>query len=84
MEQFIPKFNEKNKILVNKLGEEVGKGEFDVIKYIEAMNLDLICSKFCYIIFIIFLPIFFFCFNFQQDKFEFQPILIYFFFCLPI
>jgi hypothetical protein len=38
-------FNEKSKILVKELEAEIGSGEFDVIKYIEPVNLGTICSE---------------------------------------
>jgi cytochrome P450 family 4 len=50
LEEYMKVFNEKNKILVQKLEDEIGKGEFDVIEYIEPMNLDTICSEDVYFI----------------------------------
>ena len=39
-------FNIKTKILLTKMEKEEGKGEFEIIDYIERMNLDTICRKF--------------------------------------
>ena len=47
LQEFILIFNDKNKTLLNKLEQEIGKGEFDLLKYIEPLNLDTICSNEC-------------------------------------
>lgn len=45
LEKFIEVFNEQDKILVEKLNERVGKGEFNIYTNINAIALDNICGK---------------------------------------
>ncbi|KAG8249438.1 hypothetical protein J6590_019726 [Homalodisca vitripennis] len=44
LEQFVPVFNQQNRVLVAKLGERVGHGLFDVWDYVSPATLDIICQ----------------------------------------
>ncbi|XP_046665741.1 cytochrome P450 4C1-like [Homalodisca vitripennis] len=44
LEQFMPVFNQQNRLLVAKLGERVGHGLFDVWDYVSPATFDIICQ----------------------------------------
>lgn len=43
---FLPIFNAKTKLLVEKVAQEIGKSDFDLTKYTSPCTLDIICGKF--------------------------------------
>lgn len=45
LQSFIPIFNEKSNLLVNKIQDEIGKEPFDIMEYFGKCNLETICCK---------------------------------------
>lgn len=45
LQSFVPIFNEKTNIMLEKLDQEVGNNYFDVSEYMFACTLDMVCGK---------------------------------------
>lgn len=45
LEQFIPVFNDQNRVLVEKMSKMVDQGMFDVWDFVSPATLDIICRE---------------------------------------
>lgn len=45
LDEFAPIFNIKAEKLIKRLEKQVDKGTFDILPYIQAYTLDVICGK---------------------------------------
>lgn len=51
---YVPVFDQQAKILVNQLRDKVGKGEFEIHKYMAACTLDMVFGELKELLFAIF------------------------------
>lgn len=45
LERFVDVFSAQTQIMVHKLAKEVGRGAFDVFRYVNLCSLDTICGE---------------------------------------
>lgn len=45
LQSFVPIFNEKAKFMLNKLDEQAGNANFDILPFMNACTLDMVCGK---------------------------------------
>lgn len=45
LQSFVPIFNDKTKSMLNKLDKEAGNRNFDILPFMNACTLDMVCGK---------------------------------------
>lgn len=45
LQSFVPIFNEKTKSMLDKLDKEAGNANFDILPFMNACTLDMVCGK---------------------------------------
>lgn len=45
LQSFVPIFNEKTKSMLQKLDKETGNANFDILPFMNACTLDMVCGK---------------------------------------
>lgn len=45
LQSFVPIFNEKTQIMLDKLDKQAGNMNFDILPFMNAYTLDMVCGK---------------------------------------